>query len=109
MDASALAFLLSQSLATKEQEEQVKREEEAKKARSAWRQRRRQVKDEFLALLDNLGRSPLHEMRLGELADLALAMDASKPGSSSASSVARKKEKRSRRRTRRTRSRSWRP
>ena len=53
VDAAALAFLLSQSLAAKEHEDRKKREEEeAKKAQSAWRQRRKVIKDEFLALCD---------------------------------------------------------
>ena len=49
VDAAALAFLLSQSLA--EREEQKMREEGAKQALILWKQRRRKVKNEFMALL----------------------------------------------------------
>ena len=44
LDASALAFLLSQSLAARKHEEQKKREKEAKEALLAWSQRRGKVK-----------------------------------------------------------------
>ena len=52
MDAAVLAFLLSQSLAGKEHEDQKKREEEAKEALKAWKVRRKRVRDEFMALID---------------------------------------------------------
>ena len=52
VDAAALAFLLSQSLAAKEHEDRKKREEEAKEALKVWKQRRQSVKDEFMALMD---------------------------------------------------------
>ena len=51
VDAAALAFLLSQSLAAKEHEDRKKREEEAKEALKVWQQRRKWVKDEFMALM----------------------------------------------------------
>ena len=44
MDASALSFVLSQSLAAKKHKEQKKREEEAKEALLAWSQRRGKVR-----------------------------------------------------------------
>ena len=40
VDAAALAFLLSQSLAAKEHEDRKKKEEEAKEALKAWKVRR---------------------------------------------------------------------
>ena len=92
-EAVDLAFLLSQSLAAMEQEEQVKRKEEAKKALRAWKQRRKRVKDEFVALIDFPTLSPHDERKLRELVSTMEAMDASRPGSSSASSSDRKKKK----------------
>ena len=52
VDSGTLAFLLTQSLGAKEQEEQVKRKEEAKESLKVWKQRRKRVKDEFMALMD---------------------------------------------------------
>ena len=97
MDPAALAFLLSQSLATKEHEDQKKREEEAKEALKAWKVRRKRVKDEFMALIDTPTLTPLEKKRLQELVTISEAMDASKPNSSSASSSTRRKKKRRKR------------
>ena len=93
VDAAALAFLLSQSLAAMEHEDRKKREEEAKEALKAWKVRRKRVRDEFMALIDTPTLTPLEEKRLQELVAIAEAMDASKPGSSSASSSTRRKKK----------------
>ena len=90
VDASALAFLLSQSLAAKKHEEQKKREEEAKEALLAWSQRRGK----------DLGtrRTPLQLRRMVELAEEIAAINASQLGSSSASSSTRRKKKKRRKR-----------
>ena len=106
VDSATLAFLLSQSLAAKEKEEQVKREEEAKETLKAWKQRRKKVKDEFMALMDLSTLSPHDEVKLRELVLVMEVMDASRPGSSSTSSCMRKKKKRRKRRRRLT-MRSW--
>ena len=98
VDAAALAFLISQSLAAKEHEDRKKREEEAKEALNAWKVRRKRVKDEFVALIDTPTLTPLEDERLQELVAIAEAMDASKPGSSSASSSTRRKKKKRRKR-----------
>ena len=98
MDAAALAFLLSQSLAAKVHEEQKKREEEAQVALKAWQRRRKRVKDEFMALVDRPTLTPHDQMRLKELVSISEAMDASRPGSSTASSSARRKKKKRRKR-----------
>ena len=97
VDSATLAFLLSQSLAAKEQEEQVKREEEARKVHAEWRRRRRKFKDEFMALLGLSSRSPLQQKRMLELADMIDELESSAPGTSSTSSSARKKKKRRKR------------
>ena len=76
----------------------VKRKEEAKEALGAWKQRRKRVKVEFMALLDRTTLSPHDEEKLRELV--------SRLGSSSASSSAQKKRKR-RKRRRRTTTMSW--
>ena len=67
VDAAALAFLLSQSLATKEHEDRKKREEEAKVTLLAWQRRR--VEDEFMASIDRPTLFPLPE-RKWELASI---------------------------------------
>ena len=107
VDSATLAFLLSQSLAAKEKEEQVKREEEAKETLKAWKQRRKKVKDEFMALMDLPTLSPHDEVKLRELVLVMEVMDASRPGSSSTSSSCRKKKKKRRKRRRRLTMRSW--
>ena len=96
VDSATLAFLLSQSLAAKEREEQVKREE----VHAEWRRRRRKLKEEFMALLDLPSRSPLQQKRMEELADMVDALEASRPGTSSTSSSALKKKKKKKRRKR---------
>ena len=80
----------------------MKREKEAKEALRAWKQRRKRVKDEFMALIGTPCRSPLEERRKWELVSTIEAMDASRRGSSSASSSAQKKRKRRRKKRRRT-------
>ena len=97
VDSATLAFLLSQTLAAKEREEQEKREEEARELQAEWRRRRRKVKDEFMTLLDLSSRSPLQQKRMEELVDMVDAMVASRPGPSSTSSSALKKKKRRKR------------
>ena len=72
VDAAALAFLLSQSLAAKEHEDQKKRQERAKEAVKAWKVRRKRVRDEF----DTPTLTPLEEKRLQELVAIAEAMGA---------------------------------
>ena len=78
VDAAALAFLLSQSLAAKEHEDRKKGEEEAKEALKAWKVRRKRVRDEFMALIDTPTLTPLEEKRLQELVAISEAMDASR-------------------------------
>ena len=103
IDSSSLRFLTASALEARTREEEEKKEE-VKKARSAWRQRRKEIKDEFSALCDlRQLRSPLQERRMMELATALDAMEVDRPPeSSSASSVARTKKRRKKRRLPRT-------
>ena len=87
VDHSSLAFFLKVALQLKKDEEEKEARkvemEQVQAVKEQWRERRKVLKDEVMALLDLQSRSSLQERRLQELLDALDAHDASKPSSGS--------------------------